>query len=259
MRGQKRKMMQRLLSRSGIMVLVATGATVTTGVAVWAAIPDSPGGTIHACYNRGGLLNLEPGELRVIDAASEHCRNGETALTWNQTGPQGPAGAIGAQGPKGDTGATGATGAKGDTGPAGPAGATGAKGDTGATGPTGAKGDTGATGAKGDTGVTGATGPQGPTGPTGATGPQGPAGVLGFNIATKGGTAPGHGFFFDAAVCPAGQVAVGGGAAMASSPAQGTITMVQSVPQGNRWLVDVENNGDAEIGVFAYATCVNNT
>jgi hypothetical protein len=50
----------------------------------------------------------------VIDsAAGDTCRNHESAIQWNQTGPQGPAGP---PGPKGDTGP------QGPPGPLGPVG-----------------------------------------------------------------------------------------------------------------------------------------
>ena len=70
--------------------------------AVQAAIPD-PSGAIHACYRSNG-------NLRLVDRSS--CTSSETALTWNQTGPQGPAGAPGPQGQSGS----------GTAGPAGVAG-----------------------------------------------------------------------------------------------------------------------------------------
>lgn len=62
-----------------------------------ADIPD--GGVINGCYNaRTGLL-------RVIDtSAHQSCTSGETAISWNQTGPQG---AVGPQGPAGPTGPAG--------------------------------------------------------------------------------------------------------------------------------------------------------
>lgn len=82
------------------------------------------------------------------------------------TGPQGPAGAIGATGATGPIGATGAVGATGPTGPEGPAGAIGATGATGPEGPAGAIGATGATGPEGPAGAIGATGPAGPVGET---------------------------------------------------------------------------------------------
>lgn len=62
---------------------------------------------INACTND------TTGAVRVTTDA---CRQGETALSWNRTGPTGP---VGPQGP---------AGADGETGPAGPAGADGAPG-----------------------------------------------------------------------------------------------------------------------------------
>ncbi|HEX6383383.1 MAG TPA: hypothetical protein VF177_01825 [Anaerolineae bacterium] len=52
----------------------------------YATIPDA-GGVIHACYDPGNRM------LRVIDTeAGEVCRPQDGALSWNQTGPQGPEG-----------------------------------------------------------------------------------------------------------------------------------------------------------------------
>jgi len=56
-----------------------------------AAIPDSSG-VIHACRSSNN------GSLRVIDSANQTCKAGETELTWNQTGPQGPVGFPGTNG-----------------------------------------------------------------------------------------------------------------------------------------------------------------
>src|SRR5207253_6465079 len=74
---------------SGFLVsgmLVVLGATVAV-----AQIPDS-GGVIHGCYTKS------TGTIRIIDASVTSCKQGETAISWYQTGPVGP------QGPKGDTG-----------------------------------------------------------------------------------------------------------------------------------------------------------
>lgn len=62
--------------------VVVAGATVAV-----ATIPHSISGVITGCYaNRNGAL-------RVIDAqAGQTCARGETQISWNQTGPQGPAG-----------------------------------------------------------------------------------------------------------------------------------------------------------------------
>jgi hypothetical protein len=71
-----------------------------------ASIPDSSG-VIHGCYkpNTNGTNTT----LGVIDTAKSggSCPTGDTALTWNQTGPQGPAGPTGPTGPQGPTGAPG--------------------------------------------------------------------------------------------------------------------------------------------------------
>jgi len=109
------------LSSPAIVVTAAALLFALAGAA-WAAIPDSSG-QFHGC------VNSRTGVLRIIDPAKTgfagQCitqEHAETAITWNQTGPQGPAGL---QGPKGDTGAPGPQGPKGDTGSQGPQGAQG--------------------------------------------------------------------------------------------------------------------------------------
>jgi hypothetical protein len=58
----------------------ATLLVMLSGIAS-AAIPDS-GGVIHGCYK------TSDGKLRVINTeAGQTCSSGETALSWNQTGP----------------------------------------------------------------------------------------------------------------------------------------------------------------------------
>src|SRR5262245_42725655 len=101
------------------------GVVAVAGVAamVQASIPDK-NGVIKACY-------APPlGALRVIDSAAL-CRKGETLLSWNATGPQGP------QGPAGPQGMTGATGPQGIQGPPGPQGSQGIPGPAGTSGVTG--------------------------------------------------------------------------------------------------------------------------
>lgn len=72
---------------------VALTAGLSTGIAL-ASIPDS-GGVIHACYKTPVPAHGTP--LSVIDSgAGGSCPNGYVALTWNQAGPQGPAGPPGA-------------------------------------------------------------------------------------------------------------------------------------------------------------------
>lgn len=69
-----------------------------------AAIPGADG-VYAGCYNKSDK------RIRVIDAeAGETCKDGETQITWNQTGPSGPVG------PQGETGPMGPKGDKGDPG-----------------------------------------------------------------------------------------------------------------------------------------------
>ena len=103
--------MSGLSHRNWWVVGLASLAVVVVAV-VQAAIPD-PSGVIHACYRANG-------NIRLVDKSS--CTSTETALTWNQTGPQGPAGAAGPAGAPGPQGATGPQGQPGTPGPAGVAG-----------------------------------------------------------------------------------------------------------------------------------------
>lgn len=92
-------------SKAIIAAAVAGGVIAAGGVA-YATIPSADG-TIYGCYHDKG------GTLRVIDDTVSQCRSTETAISWNQIGPQGP------QGLKGEDGKDGADGAKGDQGSAG--------------------------------------------------------------------------------------------------------------------------------------------
>lgn len=97
------------LPSPALVVAVAALVFALAGAA-WAAIPDSSG-VFHGCVsNRTGVL-------RVIDSSNTgfagHCftrHHAETAITWNQTGPQGPAGVQGLAGPQGKTGPQGPPG-----------------------------------------------------------------------------------------------------------------------------------------------------
>jgi hypothetical protein len=85
---------------SPALVVAMVAVVLSLGAAAYATIPDS-GGVIHGCYQtNGGLLAPPQGTVRVVDGAQgQGCRAGETALDWNQTGPQGPAGPAGPTGP----------------------------------------------------------------------------------------------------------------------------------------------------------------
>jgi hypothetical protein len=90
--------------------LAGIGAAIVVVIAggmAWASIPDASG-VIHGCVKDGTTGRRE---VRVIDTAyTTTCGAGWTEVTWNQEGPQGPAGATGLQGPAGATGPAGAPG-----------------------------------------------------------------------------------------------------------------------------------------------------
>jgi len=73
-------------------VLAGTG----TALAATNSIPDSSG-VIHACYKPNANGSLSP--LGVIDTALPNgkCPANQREVDWNQTGPQGPAGAPGSK------------------------------------------------------------------------------------------------------------------------------------------------------------------
>jgi len=119
--------MVRSLSKRRVPLLAGLLAVlaVTVGVVADASIPG-PTGVINGCIGNNGVL-------RLIDSAAS-CQQNETAVSWNQTGPQGQQGA---QGPVGPVGPQGAPGSQGPAGPAGPQGSTGATGPQGSQGPAG--------------------------------------------------------------------------------------------------------------------------
>jgi hypothetical protein len=92
--------MSRLSHKSSRVVGLVVSLAIVVVAAVQAAIPD-PSGAIHACYRNNG-------NLRLVDKSN--CTSSETALAWNQTGPQGPAGAPGPQGQLGTPGPASVTG-----------------------------------------------------------------------------------------------------------------------------------------------------
>jgi len=82
-------MLDKLRSRTARVVALGAGIVIVGGSVAYASIPDA-GGAVHGCYDK----NL--GSLRVIDTAKhglfDKCLPYETAISWSQTGPQGPKG-----------------------------------------------------------------------------------------------------------------------------------------------------------------------
>src|ERR1019366_2975342 len=100
------------------LALIAAASFLTGALDAAAQIPS--GNVIYACVR----LDRDSDEGRVarLVAVDEKCARGETRISWNVAGPQGPIGPQGVPGP---------AGAQGPQGIAGPQGL---KGDTGATG-----------------------------------------------------------------------------------------------------------------------------
>ena len=166
-------------------VVVATGFGTVFAAAAGGSIPSS-GGTITGCYPSAGPLK----PLSLIDPSTgATCPPGLTQITFNQTGPQGPAGATGPTGSAGAQGTAGAPGATGQTGPQGPQGTTGAQGPTGA------------------------TGPQGPAGPAGSSTPSPTANVVGtVTVDFSGGSDKSNIYSFDESASSSTSIGTGTGA-----------------------------------------------
>ena len=130
--------------RASALAAVAGGFLLAgIGAAAYAALQESSG-VIHACVDGKGAV-------RIIDTSVDACKKNETAISWNQTGPQGPAGVPGTNGAPGEPGAPvwrrrrssrrgGSSGQQGVPGPAGTPGAPGAAGPPGPPGYPGASG-----------------------------------------------------------------------------------------------------------------------
>jgi hypothetical protein len=132
------------------------------------------------------------------------------------------------------------------------------------------RGDTGPRGLTGRTGSTGHTGPRGPAGargaagPTGPTGAQGPAGTFGTvtvrsqTLSVSAGAQSGV-----AQTCPAGAVAVGGGASFGPSngTSEGNVWIESSRPDPasgaspTGWFTIVNNSSGTTQAVTWYAEC----
>jgi hypothetical protein len=132
--------------------------------------------------------------------------------------------------------------------------------------PAGPRGGVGPAGPAGSPGAQGATGPSGPSGPSGASGSSGPAGAANAKVSGAvlavgaGGSA---GTFVN---CPAGQRAVGGGAALDGSAASGdAVTYSYPAASGGAkvstgatpaaWAAAMHNGGGSTRNLTVYAVC----
>ena len=110
-------------TKAALVVLALVLVSVIVGGVVYAVgtIPSSDG-TIHACFLSHANDLERQGNLRIVSDPSK-CKDTETAISWNQAGPQGsqgPAGAQGVPGPAGPQGSQGPAGAQGVPGPPAP-------------------------------------------------------------------------------------------------------------------------------------------
>jgi hypothetical protein len=92
--------MRRRLTRIALAIAAVVAVAIAGGV-TYAVAQVGTGGVFHGCYTSA------KGQLRLIDPATDRCLPGETPLSWNQTGPQGPAGPHGLPGPHGPAGPPG--------------------------------------------------------------------------------------------------------------------------------------------------------
>jgi type VI secretion system secreted protein Hcp len=96
--------------RRALKIALPAALAQAAGTAGAIAARPASDGTIHACYSTTGTPT---GTARIVDE-TDTCAASEKALTWNQTGPIGPAGPSGPTGPPGDSGSSG-TGSFGGT------------------------------------------------------------------------------------------------------------------------------------------------
>jgi hypothetical protein len=154
------------------MVIGLLVVSVATGGASWALAQE---GQIQAC------VNSQNGSPRIV-ASAEECRNNETYLAWNVSGPTGPQGEPGPQGEQGPQGIQGEPGPAGANGvncweAVGDANSDGMVDANDCMGPQGPQGEQGIQGIQGEQGIQGIQGEQGSPGVQGPAGQDGADGL----------------------------------------------------------------------------------
>lgn len=122
-------MMHALVRNRSSRLAVVTALALGAVGAVVVFTQSTPVTLIHSCVSKG-LLGLGAGTIRIVSNPGA-CNANETALSWNQQGPQGPQGLQGIQGPPGADGAPGQQGLPGEQGPRGEQGLPGEEGPKG--------------------------------------------------------------------------------------------------------------------------------
>jgi len=201
------------LRRPSLTMFALVGLLIAVSSLASASIP-APNGVITGCYERKN--GNKGSELRVIDVeVGQKCSSKDQQITWNQTGPAGPQGIpgpAGAQGVPGPMGPQGIPGTPGAPGSIGPQGERGVPGPVGTPGAPGLPGPIGPQGVQGEPGPVGPTGVQGIPGAQGLPGPQGAPGLSGYEIVSSKTAFDSTTTKVAVADCPAGKVALGGGA-----------------------------------------------
>ena len=105
-----------IISAASGFVLLAAGTVAGAAIAV----PIDGSGVIYGCYTT--KANATASHMLVLQDVGTACPPNETAIKWNQTGPQGPAGPAGPAGQAGPVGPAGPACPAGPAGPAGPCG-----------------------------------------------------------------------------------------------------------------------------------------
>ena len=195
---------------------------------------------------------IESGTYRLVVVRAPGNASASMDVTIGAEGPQGPAGPAGPAGPQGPQGPVGAAGAAGPQGPRGEPGPQGLTGPQGATGPEGPRGFIGP---MGPMGPQGAPGPAGSIGPMGPAGPAGASGVLGWQapLSYERTVSPGSANAKYSVACPAGKVAVGGGA---RSAVPGTLIGSYPATDGKSWIGEFAPDTAAYL-VKVHVICAN--
>jgi hypothetical protein len=208
-------------------ILISIATLVFAAIAIPAglvlAAPHDVPKTIFACeFNTDHTI--------VIEADAASCAPNQTLLQWNVTGPAGTNGTNGTDGKDGLPGATGSPGSKGDQG---------------------VPGAVGATGPKGDTGAQGTTGVQGPKGDTGA---QGVPGLSKYAVMSTLEIAANPGQVVSAN-CPAGDVVLGGGAAVDGTSSNFALSVPRPSNPHHAWQAAYSSNNGKHTRLSVWATC----
>ncbi len=99
--------------RMKAMVTVLGLAAVLSVIGGVALATHTDPNELHACFETADIGDQGGTELSIVSDPALCDPDDETAISWNQTGPQGPAGPQGPQGPIGLTGPAGPQGPSG--------------------------------------------------------------------------------------------------------------------------------------------------